>query len=40
MYIYKSGEGFRDELQDSIGICKKRAHREYGVPFDAWEEVK
>ena len=40
MYINKNGEGFRDELQDSIDICKRRAHREYRVPLDAWEEVK
>lgn len=40
MYISKAGKGFRDELQDSIDICKRRAYREYGVPLDAWEEVK
>ena len=40
MYIYKSGKGFRDELQDSIDICKEIANEEYGVPLDAWEEVK
>ena len=40
MYIYKNGKGFRDELQDSIEICKKRAYREYGIPLEGWEEVK
>ena len=40
MYISRAGRGFRDELQDSIDICKRRAYREYGVPLDAWEEVK
>ena len=40
MYISKGGKGFRDELQNNVNICKEQAYEEYGVPSDAWEEVK
>mgnify|MGYP001799522492 FL=1 len=40
MYISKAGRGFRDELQNNIDLCKEQAYEEYGVPLDAWEEVK
>ncbi|MCG8340595.1 MAG: hypothetical protein MI674_05000 [Cytophagales bacterium] len=40
MYIEKSGKGFRDELQDNVDMCKEQAYEDYGVPLDAWEEVK
>ena len=40
MYIEKAGKGYRDELQDSIAICKELAYEDYGVPLDAWEEIE
>ena len=40
MYICKAGKGFKDELQNSINICKEIALKEYGVPLNAWEKVR
>ncbi|MEM7382780.1 MAG: hypothetical protein AAF400_00380 [Bacteroidota bacterium] len=37
---YKPGKYFRDDLQDSIDICKEVAYEDYGVPLDAWEEIE
>lgn len=40
LYIYKNDECIRDERQDTIKICKKRAFEEWGVPYNEWKPVK
>lgn len=35
-YVYEDGKCVKDELQDGIGICKKVAFENYGVPYNRW----
>lgn len=37
LYLYVNGRCIRDELQDSVEICKEVAFNNYGVPLDIWK---
>ncbi len=36
LYVYESGSCIKDELQDSVDVCKKIAFEAYGVPIENW----
>jgi hypothetical protein len=40
LYIYEGDKCIRDEIQDTIEICKDVAFEDYKVPLDSWIEVK
>ncbi len=40
LYIYKDNKCIRDEIQDTIEICKDIAFENYNVPLDSWKKIK
>jgi hypothetical protein len=40
MYVYRKDKDNRDELQNTLTICKEQALKDYGIPMDAWKEVE
>ena len=40
LYIFKDGKCIRDELQNTIEICKNVALEMYGMPIDGWHEIQ
>lgn len=39
LYVFEGEECTRDDLQDTIEICKQVAFKQFGVPLDIWKVV-
>lgn len=38
--VWNDGEGVEDQLQDTLEIAMQCAFEDYGIPLDAWRQVK
>lgn len=40
LYVWETGEGIEDQLQDTLESAIEQAEEDFGVPKDAWKKVE